>query len=124
MVSNFLRRMYMKKSMLLGLLLSVMALSSLMGMEEPAGVQRSGKVWRVPAFPWTAPVYVRSDSLIAAAQINSLPVVKILIKSGVDVNKRDQNGKSALDYAKENKNQAMIDALIEAGATIEKEKLK
>jgi ankyrin repeat protein len=59
---------------------------------------------------------ISTKNIVGAAQINSLPAVKILIIRGVDVNKRDANGKTALDYAKENNNQDMIAALTAAGA--------
>ena len=43
-------------------------------------------------------------------------IVVALLKSGADVNAKDNDGKSALDYARMMENQPIIAELIKAGA--------
>ena len=102
----------MKKNIVLGILLSLGAVLSNTAMEQPVRLR-----------PIRRPV--AAQDITGLARYNNTKAVKFYIQGGlVDVNKRDANGKTALDYAIENNNLEMIDALIEAGATIEKEKLK
>lgn len=79
-----------------------------------------------PKYVFSKAELLRNGELLKhAAHRNRLDYLKIIIKAGVhDINKPDEMGKTALDYAKANKNQAMIDVLYEAGATEEEERPK
>ena len=59
---------------------------------------------------------IHSTALILAVEGNQVEMVKYLIKNGANVNIKKNNGKTALKYAEENKNAAIIKALKAAGA--------
>lgn len=74
-----------------------------------------------PNSPIDPITYVDSngDHLIhIAAQQEDLQTIKLLLRSGVDVDKRGDMGCTALHYAKNKKNTEVINFLLESGASI------
>jgi ankyrin repeat protein len=58
--------------------------------------------------------------LLAAVQNNHLECVQFLVKAGVSLIKNDIEGKTALDYALENKAQSIIELLQERIKAVQK----
>ncbi len=56
--------------------------------------------------------------IVSAANGGDLKKVTALIAAGADVNRRNQNGVSALTYAASHREVAMTEALIQAGADV------
>ena len=53
---------------------------------------------------------------MSAARGGCVDVIPVLISAGADVNVKGKDGRAALAWAKESKTQAIVGALIKAGA--------
>lgn len=94
------------KNIFLSMLLSVLALSSLMGMEKPKHVIME------------EPKHVRSRHALikAAAQGKQDRVKRYLAEGSFDINKKDKEGDTALIAAANNGHETIVKMLLEAGA--------
>ena len=63
----------------------------------------------------TACTVSKTDALMWAAQYNSVDAAKVLIKAGVDVNTRNNNGKTALIVAEDYGSEDMMELLEAVG---------
>ena len=61
----------------------------------------------------------RTPLLVACAYAGNIKVVKLLLESGADIADRDQFGESALTAASKRGDAELVEALIEAGATMQ-----
>ena len=81
---------------------------------------RASSLWSVVSAATSARLRARASSTLAAAATGSKHVVRFLIKAGVDVDRKDDNGKTALCYATEDLHskacRKICSMLIDAGA--------
>ena len=70
-----------------------------------------GRNHRLPAF--------RTSLLHIAADSNLLSVIQEMLKHGVDIDEKDSDGKTALDYAYRRRHHALAGVLLEAGAAFD-----
>lgn len=89
------------KNIFLSMLLSALALSSLMGMEKPAPVKH---------------VRSRYALIKAAAEGKQDRVKRYLAEGSFDINKKDKEGDTALIAAANNGHETIVKMLLEAGA--------
>jgi len=66
-------------------------------------------------------VLSKKDSDMVASNKNFNDFFDLLLHFGADVNVKDESGKTALYYARENGNDKMVDILLKNGATDDKE---
>lgn len=65
------------------------------------------------------PNYLGNTPLIVATEVNSLPMVKLILEYPIFVNRKNHMNETSLFYAVRNRNKEMIDLLLQHGAFLD-----